>query len=130
MFKQLRARPWAGPARPKIQTGRADPKFKQYGSFRALAGLGRATRMYTYTIHVPSSSAFAGIASFVAVTPPSHISSSLEAKRCGLKSIYRLRCAASASIARASSFACRLCRASMHVHLHCLHPLESRHPPR
>jgi hypothetical protein len=42
--------PWAGPARPEIQTGRAGPKFKQYGPFRAWAGPGRAARMYTYTI--------------------------------------------------------------------------------
>ena len=41
--------PWAGPARPEIQTGRAGPKFKQYGPFRAWAGPGRAARMYTYT---------------------------------------------------------------------------------
>jgi hypothetical protein len=41
--------PWAGPARPEIQTGRADPKFKQYGPFRAWAGPGRAARMYTYS---------------------------------------------------------------------------------
>jgi hypothetical protein len=40
--------PWAGPARPEIQTGRAGPKFKQYGPFRAWAGPGRAARMYTY----------------------------------------------------------------------------------
>jgi hypothetical protein len=30
--------PWAGPARPEIQTGRAGPKFKQCGPFRAWAG--------------------------------------------------------------------------------------------
>jgi hypothetical protein len=30
--------PWAGPARPEIQTGRPGPKFKQYGPFRAWAG--------------------------------------------------------------------------------------------
>jgi hypothetical protein len=41
--------PWAGPARPEIQTGRAGPKFKQYGPFRAWAGPGRAARMYTYS---------------------------------------------------------------------------------
>jgi hypothetical protein len=41
--------PWAGPARPEIQTGRAGPKFKQYGPFRAWAGPGRTTRMYTYS---------------------------------------------------------------------------------
>jgi hypothetical protein len=32
--------PWAGPAWPEIQTGRADPKFKQYEPFRAWAGPG------------------------------------------------------------------------------------------
>jgi hypothetical protein len=36
-FNQLRARPWAGPARPEIQTGRTGPKFKQDGPFRAWA---------------------------------------------------------------------------------------------
>jgi hypothetical protein len=41
--------PWAGPARPEIQRGRAGLKFKQYGSFRAWAGPGRAARMYTYS---------------------------------------------------------------------------------
>jgi hypothetical protein len=41
--------PWAGPTRPEIQTGRAGPKFKQYGPFRAWAGPGRAARMYTYS---------------------------------------------------------------------------------
>jgi hypothetical protein len=41
--------PWAGPARPEIQTGRAGPKFKQYVPFRAWVGPGRAARMYTYT---------------------------------------------------------------------------------
>jgi hypothetical protein len=40
--------PWAGPTRPEIQTGRAGPKFKQYGPFRAWAGPGRAARIYTY----------------------------------------------------------------------------------
>jgi hypothetical protein len=40
--------PWAGPARPEIQTGRAGPKFKQYGPFRAWAWPGRVARMYTY----------------------------------------------------------------------------------
>jgi hypothetical protein len=40
--------PWAGLARPEIQTGRAGPKFKQYGPFQAWAGPGRAARMYTY----------------------------------------------------------------------------------
>jgi hypothetical protein len=39
--------PWADPARPEIQTGRAGPKFKQYGPFRAWVGPGRAARMYT-----------------------------------------------------------------------------------
>jgi hypothetical protein len=42
--------PWAGPARPEIQTGRAGPKFKKYGPFRAWAGPGRAARMYTYKL--------------------------------------------------------------------------------
>jgi hypothetical protein len=46
--------PWAGPARPEIQTGRAGPKFKQYGPFRAWAGPGRAARMYTYTLEALS----------------------------------------------------------------------------
>jgi hypothetical protein len=41
--------PWAGPARPEIQTDRAGPKFKHYEPFRAWAGPGRAARMYTYT---------------------------------------------------------------------------------
>jgi hypothetical protein len=41
--------PWAGPTRPEIQTGRAGPKFKHYGPFRAWARPGRAARMYTYS---------------------------------------------------------------------------------
>jgi hypothetical protein len=41
--------PWAGPAQPEIQTGRAGPKFKQYGPFRAWVGPGRAARMHTYS---------------------------------------------------------------------------------
>jgi hypothetical protein len=36
----LRARPVGRPARPEIQTGRAGPKFKQYGPFQAWAGSG------------------------------------------------------------------------------------------
>jgi hypothetical protein len=40
--------PWAGPARPENQTGRAGPKFKQHGPFRAWTGPGRAARMYIY----------------------------------------------------------------------------------
>jgi hypothetical protein len=35
--------PWASPARPEIQTGRANPKFKQYGPFRAWAGWPKCT---------------------------------------------------------------------------------------
>jgi hypothetical protein len=35
-------------ARPEIQMGQANPKFKQYGPFRAWAGPGRTTQMYTY----------------------------------------------------------------------------------
>jgi hypothetical protein len=38
-----------GPAWLEIQTGRAGPKFKQYGPFRAWVGPGRAARMYTYS---------------------------------------------------------------------------------
>jgi hypothetical protein len=41
--------PWTGPAQPKIQTGRAGPKFKQYDPFRAWVVPGRVVRMYTYT---------------------------------------------------------------------------------
>jgi hypothetical protein len=58
--------PWVGPARPENQTGRAGPKFKQYGLFRAWAGPGRAARMYTYMWSIMSLFfKFGGMTSFL-----------------------------------------------------------------